>query len=87
MAKTALDHKKDKALLTSLCKALCISKKHLYRDELNWNICGKGMWIDTDSEFWYFHLYGKSIRDYNNYKKNLRFMEVWIDGDDEGVLE
>lgn len=84
--KIPLDHKKDKQVLKNLTAALNISKIHIRKDELNyWNIIGKDAWIDTDSVFWYIHL-GGSARQWSAWKKALFFMELKIDGEDEGVL-
>jgi hypothetical protein len=81
-----VDHKKDKEVLLNLSTALNISKTHIHKDELNyWTIIGKEAWIDTDGESWYLHLSG-SVRQWNNWKKALSFMELKIDGDEEGVL-
>jgi hypothetical protein len=80
------DHKKDKQVLTNLSKALNISKGHICKDELGyWNIIGKEAWIDTDGDFWYIHL-SSSVRQWNIWKRALSFMELKIDGDEEGVL-
>lgn len=81
-----VNHKKDRDLLINLTKALNISKSHIRKDELNyWVILGKEACIDTDGEYWYIHL-STSPRKWNNYKKALEWMELMIDGDEEGCL-
>lgn len=81
-----VDHKKDKEVLKHLSTALNISKVHIRKDELNyWNIIGKDAWIDTDGMYWYIHL-SATVRQWSIWKKSLSFMELKIDGDEEGVL-
>lgn len=46
-------------------------------------ILGKKGKIYTDLSFWYIYLVAKQ---WNSFKKQLDFMEVWQDGDSEGVL-
>lgn len=78
----------DKRYLKNLSKALDISEGRIKLDECgDWNIVGKRGHISTDTEYWYLYVkYEDSNRKWTNTKKNLNFMEVHQDGDDEGVL-
>ena len=46
-------------------------------------IFGKKGKIYQDEAYWYLYL---RSRFWNDFKKRLNFMEIWQDGDDEGVL-
>lgn len=80
-------HKKDRAYLKKLCKALDVSENRLKEDEYNdWNIVGLRGHIFTDQEYWYLFTSPESVRKWNITKRQLSFMEVSQDGDDEGIL-
>lgn len=83
-----INHKRDKEVLLSLSKALNISKTHIRKDDLNyWVILGKEVWIDTDGELWYLHIHSSSVRKWTFCKKALEWMDLAVDGEDEGVLK
>lgn len=78
----------DKVLLTELCSVLKVSKNNLRLDGyLDWNIFGGGGTINTDGESWYFYLPMGTKRKWDRVKKQLDFMVVTQDGDDEGILK
>lgn len=78
----------DKVLLIELCSVLKVSKNNLRLDGyLDWNIFGGGGKISTDGDEWYFYLKMETDRKWKRVKKQLGFMVVSQDGDDEGVLK
>jgi hypothetical protein len=69
--------------IKELKEVLVISNK-VVKDECgDLSIFGKEGKIYTDEDHWYLFQTG---RNWNEWKKKLNFMEVWQDGDAEGVL-
>lgn len=83
------NRQEDKRYLRLLTKALDVSEGRIKLDECgDWNIFGKRGHICTDSTgWWYLFTSCDTERKWNNTKKNLSFMEVSQDGDDEGILK
>jgi hypothetical protein len=76
----------DKRYLKKLTRALDISDRRIKLDGCgDFNIFGTRGKISTDGEYWYLCVQ-RTLRTWNNVKKNLSFMEVHQDGDEEGVL-
>lgn len=80
------DRQEDKKYLKKLSEALDVSEGRIKLDENgDWNIFGMRGKISTDSEYWYLYT-SRTPRKWNNIKRDLSWMEVHQDGDDEGVL-
>ena len=78
----------DKKYLRKLLKALDASESRLKVDECgDWNIVGLRGHIFTEGDFWYLSVSPESVRKWNNTKKQLSFMTLHQDGDDEGILK
>lgn len=78
----------DKKYLRKLLKALDASESRLKVDECgDWNIVGLRGHIFTDGNFWYLFVSPESVRKWNIIKKQLPFMTLHQDGDDEGILK
>ena len=77
----------DKKYLIRLSKALDSSVGRIKLDECgDWNLVGIRGKISTDNEYWYLYVDCSSARKWTNIKKDLSWMEVFQDGDSEGVL-
>lgn len=82
------DRKEDKKYLKKLAKALGISEGRIKLDECgDWNIFGTRGKISTETDFWYLYTSSDTPRKWTYTKKQLGFMEVHQDGDDEGILK
>jgi hypothetical protein len=73
----------DRDFLKKLSKYLRINNKIVQDECSDYCIYGKKAKIYTDSIYWYVYYTGGK---WNTLKKTLSFMEVWQDGDSEGVL-
>jgi hypothetical protein len=75
---------KDREFLTKLILSLKCSNK-ITKDECgDLNIVGKKGKIYRDNDFWYVFINDTSI--WRKTKEQISFMEVWQNGDREGVL-
>lgn len=82
------NREEDKKLLLKLSVYLNTSVDRLKVDSCgDWNILGRKGNISTDSELWYLYTEGSSKRHWTSIKKQLSFMIVSQDGDEEGILK
>jgi hypothetical protein len=78
----------DRKYLVKLAKALDVSEKRIKKDTYgDWNIVGIRGHISTEGDYWYVYCDCNSVRKWTFTKKQLSFMEIHQDGDDEGILK
>lgn len=84
-----IDRDKEKKLMQKLVRSLKIVKKRNGKNILHLNECDDWVLtsrygsIQTDSEYWYLWVIN---RRWSSVKKELSFMTLTQDGDDEGIL-
>jgi hypothetical protein len=77
----------DKAYLAQLTVALDAAPSQLRRDACgDWMLLGSRGHISTDGRGWYVYLGFETPRQWTFAKRRLLFLEVWQDGDCEGIL-
>lgn len=78
----------DKRLLLRLSEALETSDRRMGLDPCgDWNIRGSRGHISTDARLWYVYIPAGSPRRWTAIKKKLAFLDLHVDGDDEGILK
>lgn len=77
----------DKLFLQEMAERMNCSQSKIKLDGCgDWNIFGRNGHLYTDGLGVLFFYYApNSIRKWNNFKKRFNFMEVHVDGDDEGI--
>lgn len=84
-----IDRVKEKRLMQKLVRSLKIVKKKNGKNVLHLNECDDWVLtssygsIQTDGEYWYLYVID---RRWSSVKKELSFMTLTQDGDDEGIL-
>lgn len=78
--------KEFKTRLEEIADSIDISKQKIrYNHELDQVVIeGKNGYLYTDGPWWYISVVAKSKRQWSSYKKQLKFMELINDGDQEG---